>query len=406
MTEQSKLELRHFGEIAENFIEFVRENLIKDTATKYQYSPLDERYRELEKHYFGRGKLLWNYDKVKILFELLKLDNEDDLEKVLSYLENTRHGWNGDVYSLNNRCLQHSRHGNDQCRRIWQIKHVDSMENANSASEIFDMMQEIFLGTASSSEYHIKTARTTVYIFSYCLTALFSSKLNNDRCNVPYFLQIACEKDSLLYKLIHEIVEICDVNFGLINHCSNTMRWRYCGYEHKVIYPGNADKDMADLVGHRDIPVIIDGFENIRQYQATIRMVANLPNSSVKLAARDGFNILPIFVCSEIASGFRNVISMDLTELTVSRGYLEFIRHHKQHLASWVLELVNQYKEYFFATATHEQNILQTYNKSPFFKAINDNAKRILLDNRDCEVLSRKDATNIGILTFFFESSA
>jgi hypothetical protein len=52
----------------------------------------DKRLPEFEK-YFASGELRacgWNIEKVKILFELLKLRDSSDAEKILSYIVNPR----------------------------------------------------------------------------------------------------------------------------------------------------------------------------------------------------------------------------------------------------------------------------------------------------------------------------
>ena len=59
-------------------------------------------------------------------------------------------------------------------------------------------------------------------------------------------------------------------------------------------------------------------------------------HSSKKLSGK----VLPIH--------FNNVFDMDLTDLDMSKEYLDFLRSNKQILALWVLEFVKDSDQYLF----------------------------------------------------------
>jgi len=59
--------------------------------------------------------------------------------------------------------------------------------------------------------------------------------------------------------------------------------------------------------------------------------------------------MLPIFLCPTLQSQFRNVFSMDLTELEIDDEYIDLISSYRQRLGSWVYELVRDAEKYFDA---------------------------------------------------------
>lgn len=141
----------------------------------------------------------WNVEKVKIILETLQLKNKNDIQEILSYLEKSSCGWQGDNYQLYNTCLRFDR----RCRRNHGI------ENDPEATEdAFAEIDEIFL--------HEEYGAITTYLFGYSLAAMFSSRLKDQDRSIPYFLQIACKRNSNTYRLVHEIVHICDVNTGYL----------------------------------------------------------------------------------------------------------------------------------------------------------------------------------------------
>ena len=132
----------------------------------------------------------------------------------------------------------------------------------------------------------------------------------------------------------------------------------YCDYEYMTVYPNQSvDKSLGDLLYCRDIPVVIDGYENEKFYSALLRETANISGKVKPLDIKEQFNTLPIFICSAIRSHFKNVFSIDLTGMDIDEDYLEIIQNERQHLASWVLELVLNGKNHFSPTTVSANKI-------------------------------------------------
>ena len=374
MSKFTKLKVDDFNFISESFGGFL------------YYLRDNERLAELEKYIPSNNEAKWNIEKVKILLETLKLRNHDDADKILSYMKHTEYGWQGSAYRLRNECFRNDRH----CKRNYRI---DNTEEATS--DAFEAINWIFL--------HENYGGITTYLLGYCLAALFSSRLKKDNLRIPYFLQISCERNSNVYRLIHEIVDICDVNTDLIEHCNMDFDYGYCDYDYVTVFPAqSADKTLEDLVCNRDIPVIIDGYENEKIYSALLRETANVPGKMRILDIKDRFNILPIFICPVIRSQFKNVFSIDLTGLDIDEEYLEIFQENKQRLASWALELVKHSKDYFSQRNTKADIILRkTEDERPFFDDINKHINRIRKEHRHYTELTPKDVANIGFLTYF-----
>lgn len=376
MTNYSNIRTNDFNLFASGFIDYI-EKLWDDGCLS-----------ELAEYIPDKSEDRWNMEKVKIVLDVLKLKNRDEAETILSYIEHPKFGWQGSTYRLRNHCLRGDR--NEHCKKNHMI---DNTQEATS--DAFEDIDEIFL----NEEY----GSITTYLFGYCLSALFSSRLKRDGLRVPYFLQIACERESNIYRLIHEIVEICDVNTGLIKKCSMDFDYGYCDYDYVTVFPTQfTDKTLNDLVRNRDVPVIIDGYENEKFYGTLLRETANIPGKTRNLDIKDRFNILPIFICPIIRSQFKNVFSMDLTGLDIDEEYLKIIQENKQRLASWALELVKYAKEYFIQRNTM---VDQIYHKSederPFFDNINGHINRIQKTHRQYTQLTSRDVANIGFLTYF-----
>lgn len=321
-------------------------------------------------------------DKMKVFISLMNL-SDDDVKRILSYLITTEYGWHGNEYIMSNPCLRSI--PSDHCKRKSSICDVES------AKDIFDKLYDIF--------FDQEFGKITLLIFNYCLAALFSKRLNQDRFNTPYFLQIACNRGSVLYQLIQEIVEICNVNSGLLGKCSTIDNpHRSCGYTVQTYYPTQSTvKDMENLVSNnKDVPFIIDGHENEHYYIDLLREIVNIPNKKKGLGLKDKFNALPIFVCKIIKSSFNNVFNMDLTDLDMSKKHLDLLRSNKQMLASWVLELVKDSDHYLFP----HMGEWDRHKKLPFFGEIGSYINHVEKEYPD---LTLDNVKNVGFLNFFFK---
>lgn len=238
-------------------------------------------------------------------------------------------GWHGGKYYLSNSCLRRCLYSSEEyCKRVSRISYTEL------ASKELGSVADIFLNDEFSP--------ITLFVFNYCLASLYSSLLNLGGVTVPYYLQIAVDKTSVAYQVLKEIMEICDVNLGLNTKCKQEgFLYNQCGYVHQIFYPTQSvAKDVDDLIyNFKDIPVLIVGHENERNYAVLLREIANISKKKKALDLRDKFNILPIFVCTAIKSSFDNVFDIDLTDLEVSNQYLKLIREKNKYLhhGSWNL---------------------------------------------------------------------
>ena len=329
-------------------------------------------------------------DRVKAAFLLFsKLTDNCCSDTVLSYLESVEFGWHeNNEYYLSNSCLRRCLYSPEgHCKMVSKL---DSME---LVGEYLNKIYEIFF----DEEY----GSIILFIFSYCLASLFSSVLNQYGIFVPFFLQITCDRNSTLYQLITEIIEICDVNSGLLQNCNKLNRdYRYCGYTSQIYFPTTSTaKDIEELIGNfRDRPVIIAGHENERNYNALLREVANVPIKKRNLALKDRFNLMPVFVSPMIKSSFDNVFDMDLTDVEISEDYLVSVKRNKQVLAAWVLELI-----------TGERNVYQPIRRNGQRPPIKKNLLVREIGSYMNSVSQRypslllKNSQNVGFLNFFFK---
>ena len=358
----------------------------------------DEDIRELTDYllYFlrkqGEAKMACNVsiNKIKAFFLLFsKLSDDENADRILSYLEAIEGGWHNGRYYLSNRCLRYCLY--------------DSQEYCKRASRISDTESaSIQLGHIADIFFNDEFSPITLFVFSYCLASVHSSLLNIGGITAPYYLQIAVNRTSVVYQVLKEIMEICDVNLGLDTVCTQEgYSFRKCGYDHQVFYPTQSvAKDIDDLIcNFKDCPVLISGHENERNYIALLREIANISKKKKALDMRDRFNILPVFVCPSIKSSFDNVFDIDLTGLEISDKYLKVIRENKQILASWVLKLVTD------IDMGRPQHIGEI-DKRTSIKGINPltaiMSSYINKERQKYDYLTIDNAKNVGFLNFFF----
>lgn len=362
-------------------------NRYLDSYSKFVKDLSDEQVTELDKfiHFLIRShrkESVLNMDKIKIFISLMNL-SDDDAKRILSYLKSTEYGWQDNEYILSNPCLRFSFN-----QPYGHCKWKSTIPDVDTARDAFEKIYDIF--------FNYEYGQVTLLIFNYCLAALFSKKLNEEHFTIPFFLQIACDRGSILYQLIEEIVDICDVNSGLFKSCTN-LDHAYCGYKHQIHYPTQSvAKDLDDLIyNSKDIPVIIAGYENERYYNALLREIANIPNKKNILDLRDRFNILPIFICPMIKSSFDNVFDIDLTDFEVGKEYLTLLRKNKQMLASWVLDLVINFEDRLLPHMNEYEK-----SKSPFSSSIGAYINYV---SQKYPALTLNNAQNVGFLNFFFK---
>ena len=329
----------------------------------------------------------WNMEKAKVVLKILNSKNRDEVDKILSFLDHTECGWQGGQYILCNQCLRFDR----RCRKNYQVDNSPEM-----TEKVFSDMEDIFL----NKEY----GGMVTYLFGYCILALFSSRLKKECLRVPYLLQIACERNSGIYRLIHEIVHTCDINAGLFKNCHVDFDYGYCDCDHVTVFPSQIPNNILDSWSHyRDIPVVVDGYENEKYYNDLLRETANVPGKTKRLGVKDWLNVLPIFVCQNIKSSFRNVFSIDLTELDIEDEYMELLNRNKQRLASWVSELVIKADNYFEQRNTVIDKMQhRTEEERPFFDNISKHIEKLRKEYREYINLTVSDVTNIGYITYFF----
>lgn len=362
-----------------------------------RHSDDDKHLYELAQHieHTKASDYAWDMEKIKIVLSVLQLKNPGDIHEILSYLDQSGYGWQGDTYQFYNRCLRFDQ----RCRRN-QLIDNDAMATA----KVFSDMDDIFL--------HKEYGAVTTYLFGYCLAALFSSLLKTQHRGIPYVLQVACRRNSNTYRLVHEIVQICDVNAGIFDQC-HEFHYAECDHDHATIYPkGTLENALDSLLYYRDIPVVVDGYENEKLYLALLRETANIPNRNKRLDLNAKFKMLPIFLCPTLQSQFRNVFSMDLTELEIDDEYIDLISSYRQRLGSWVYELVRDAEKYFdagnstsYSSLSETQKLveLRRYGgKIPLLYDLDDSTNRLRTRYGGWLGITSKDITNTGYLAYFF----
>ena len=374
-------------------------HLVDEGLNKFleRHSDDDKHLYELAQHieHTKASDYAWDMEKIKIVLSVLQLKNPGDIHEILSYLDQSGYGWQGDTYQFYNRCLRFDQ----RCRRN-QLIDNDAMATA----KVFSDMDDIFL--------HKEYGAVTTYLFGYCLAALFSSLLKTQHRGIPYVLQVACRRNSNTYRLVHEIVQICDVNAGIFDQC-HEFHYAECDHNHATIYPkGTLENALDSLLYYRDIPVVVDGYENEKLYLALLRETANIPNRNKRLDLNAKFKMLPIFLCPTLQSQFRNVFSMDLTELEIDDEYIDLISSYRQRLGSWVYELVRDAEKYFdagnstsYSSLSETQKLveLRRYGgKIPLLYDLDDSTNRLRTRYGGWLGITSKDITNTGYLAYFF----
>lgn len=356
--------------------------------SQYRSGEQEQNLKELE-NYFPANLVDLNdvsLDLIKVWLLLLQKDYENNIPKILAYLEAERYGWtiHSHKTAINDeeyKCKEYNFINQCQCCRN-KLRSRMSVKKGEDAlcfeEKLRDVISKVF--------FDEKYGEITLIIFSYCISALFKSELT--RSTSPLYLQIACENNTVLFDLISEIVTICDVNTGIHKECSEPL-WR-CGDDcHKTIYPtNNVDRTMDLLLSFRDTPFIIDGSgSNFQNYRALLREFANKSNNRKYF---DIDSVLPIFICPEIKSDFNNVFNMDLRGVQVSGDYLDFIKVNRKDLSMIVFILIRDYSRIPHCIETGDTNLIS-------LNSINDSIK--YARNK---AMTTKHARNVGVLRFFF----
>ena len=365
-----------------DFINDIKENDNLSESEELQLKSCIPNSNEDEKNY------KWDIEKAEIILKVLKLKNRGNIKKILSYINQSEYGWQEEYYHFYNTCFYYANH----CKFNYGIDN-----NPEQTEWAFEDIDTIFL--------HKEYGGITSYLFGYCIASLFSSRLKLDHLQIPYFLQIACERDSNTYRLVQKIVDICDVNTSIVRKCRKSFfQYGYCDYDSVTIFPEKDSAAILDsLLYNRDIPVIIDGYENEKNYTDILRMTANIHRKINRIDIKDRFNILPIFICPVIRSQFKNFFSMDLTNLDIDDEYLKLIEYREQMLASWILEFIINADEYFKKRDTNSDKIRRkTVYERPFFDKLRTDIHFIKKKHMNYTELTEKDVSNIGFLTYFF----
>jgi len=172
-----------------------------------------------------------------------------------------------------------------------------------------------------------------------------------------------------------------------------------CGYEQKTVYPvQDIERSLTLLNSLKDIPAMVDGYENVRGYHALLREMANKPNKGKFNSDKN--NIRPIFVCPVIKSSFNNVLNMDLTSEIVSEDYLSLVKSNKKLLSSLIVSLYRDFVECLFPEDGTEEDRKAKYLDGvyPFPHKIADHIHHF----RTEYAAPFHIAKNTGILGFFF----
>jgi hypothetical protein len=338
-------------------------------------------------------------DLVKVWLLLLQKDYEGNIPKILAYLEAKKYGWGvhkwkgaGDreyeafAYKFSGKCdnLQPG------CREKlkWELLNQKNEEAISIQKELLESVNKIFF-----DEKYEEYGQISIIIFSYCLASLFKSVLTASTS--PLYLQIACGRNTLMYELISEIVTICDINLGIHRECCNRTNLWECGNDrHRIIYPTSAEKTIKHLVSFKDTPIVVEGYGEIRAYQSLIREISNRNNNRIHF---DTDSTLPIFLCPEIKVYSKNFFNMDLSDVQISKEYLDIVKDNSQNLTLTLYILIKDYSR-FLSLETVDNDKRVGSDKETFLKEI----KKSISDSTVYSIKVQKYTQNIGALKFFF----
>ncbi len=331
---------------------------------------------------FTKKEKISDIDKVKIMLALPHTPKTES-RKIASYIESIVYGWQDNEYVFSNNCLRNN--ADRHCKIVSRIQDV------KKARETLNDLAKFFL--------HKEYGGFTTTIFCYFLSSLFASKLNKDQYVPPYYLQLACNRNSMIYQLIDELIEICDVNTGLFEYCRLIdLNYKSCNFTGHKYYPTQSiDEDLSVILrDSRDAPIIISGLEDKSNYNKLMRTFVNMANRRRMLDLRDKFNVIPLFLCDSISSEFDNVLSIDLTGFDITIDYLNIVRKYKNILAAWIFKLIKDPYRYLCPETDH---ILNEYKSHLFFKMIERYIGKIEGNHTE---LSIRATRNVGFLNFFF----
>ena len=318
-------------------------------------------------------------DLLKVWLLLSHRNHSNNIPPILAYLEATKYSWGKGEYNLSNQCHR-------GCRN-YDLHRRPFMTEISQAEEALSTFGKIFF----DEEY----GKITLFVFSYCLAALFRNRLT--RSLAPLYLQIACEKNTVLHSLICEIVTICDLNSGIFENCTHYSPWSCGCNQHRTVYPLEVDRSIEHLMPYRNTPVIVDGYgSNTHNYRALLREVSNKTNKS----EIDADGLLPIFMCREIKSTFNNFFNMDLSDVQVSDDYFDLVKENRVFLMSLVSKLSENFIESLFPMRNEEDG------EDKYLKGIYPFAARIknMVESIRGEYdIHPKYARNVGSLKFFFQ---
>ena len=334
--------------------------------------------QELEKHFalnHVNEVTNINCETIKLLGLLQKKCNHN-IEPILTYLEESEHGWCGGEYKSRNKC--------GWCRQ--NTADITWFFDTGSTDEAIDFIRRIF--------HDKEFGWITLLAFCYCLASLFMSKLT--RNSRPLFLQIACDNNSLMHELLCEIATICDANIGFYENCRNINR-RSCGNDrHKTIIPTAFDTTIKNLSSLRDTPVIISGHNAYAvSYKALLREIANMLNCRKDLELT---GVLPLAVCSELKVRPDEFLNLDLTEVQMCKEYLNLVKEARPMLMTVVSYFMKNFVICLFAPEKWENadEKFRTGNY-PFVEIIDNSIQSVKGFAHNAMY-----AQNIGVLKFFY----
>lgn len=367
--------------VAGNFV-----NLLRKLVEEERFDELSEFLPDNQELNQNR----WTKEKIKIVLQVLGSRVPHELQEVLSYLHHSQFGWGIRKYNLYNKCIGYEHH----CRENYSIE-----SDFEVTQERLSAISEIFL----NKHYG---AITTV-LFGYALMGVFSSVLKRENLRVPYFLQIACGRESNVYKLIYMILEICDINYPVGKACPLiTKGHASCRYDVSTVYPNeSAINSLEALAKIHDLPVIVDGYDNEKYYTSLLRETANILGYGNKIKLKDKFNILPIFICPQIKASYRHILNLNLTNISIDEEYLKLIEAHRYALSCFTYELVMDYQNIFMQKYPESKiNSIESTKFRILLDRISMNTTRLRTKYRSYTQLNIDDVTNISYINFFFSS--
>ena len=322
-------------------------------------------------------------EKLKALFALFTFADDNDIKYITQYFSTKAYGWFNNKYIFRNTCFSSSDH---HCKMIKMVDEHEEIEKR--LKDLFDLFFD------SKTEY----SRYILLVLCYCIASLMVTVFQQNSLKSPRYLQIVCNRESALYNIIVSTVKICDINSGNLSNCSSSPM-RICNSGDTIFFPTSSfEKDIDNLISnYKDSPIIIDGFDNATNYTTLLRAVANVRSDKKSFGLNERFRTLPLFVCPSIKSSFSNVLTIDLTDIDISKDYYDLFIDNIDLFSAVVFDMITSFEIYAHNISN---NAALPPSSRCLSDAVNNKAKIVY---RDHNTIDRDNSYDVGLYTTFFE---